>query len=352
MRAPIPVVGAGDGLENNQIVRVSSPGASLAVNDAYARSYDSGDNKNDFLSPNTVTGFTGLPNWPSAFIADPTARAPPRARLDRQAAVGATSPPAIRSRLDAALYGLHHQRHAKPGLCPFSMTGVTTGTWSLVITSGSFYRQIDNVTITHSTGVPNGATSPAWWVSGHIGTMLSSSSLGGYVEGRVTDLANVPLSGITISAGGITKTTGANGTYFAAVSSGQISVIANPNNVNTSYIQVFSAPTVQTGEFTTQNFILIQGGSLSGYITSATTPVPNFVVSALLGGSQYGQAASDSSGHFTIRNLSTGTYQVTPVLLSGQDSNPNFISGTVSSTGRSSSAPSPSRARSATSSAP
>jgi hypothetical protein len=162
--------------------------------------------------------------------------------------------------------------------------------------------------------------------------VINTISVNGFVKGQITDINNNPLSGIQVQAGGVSKTTGSNGTYFASVSSGPVAVIANPNNANTAYVQQIAMPTVLTGQIATQNFILTLGGRLQGYLTSATSPLPNFIVTANIGGSQYGSGTSDTTGIFTIRNLSTGTYTVQPVLEAGQDSSPNTITGTVSST--------------------
>jgi hypothetical protein len=50
-------------------------------------------------------------------------------------------------------------------------------------------------------------------------------------------------------------------------------------------------------------------------------------------GSQAGSGVTDASGNFTIRNISTGTYTVFPVLESGQDVSPNTLPATLSGSG-------------------
>lgn len=321
--------GGQDGIdEGNQVVRVSSPGASQAANSTYGKAYDSDNNENDFLYP--YSGFSGI-----AY--------PPR-NTSSAAQTVITGKPAIGAFISASdPFSGSTQTYSATvasatlslSYARFDLVGVTTGTWSLVIASGSYYAQIDSVTITQgaSTGAPNGATSPSWTLADYSSVKLASSALGGFLEGRVTNLSAVPLSGIQVLAGGTNKTTGVNGAYFAAVASGPVMVIANPNNANPSYIQQITMPTVNTGQITTQNFILSLGGSLQGYLTTGTTPLPNYIVTANIGGSQYGSGASNTTGIFTIRNLSTATYTVAPVLEAGQDSSPNSITATVSSTG-------------------
>lgn len=126
--------------------------------------------------------------------------------------------------------------------------------------------------------------------------------------------------------------TGSNGEYFASVSSGPVTIVANPSNANPAYTQETVFPTVESGQVYTQNFTLQLGGSLSGYITTGTGPLPNFPVTANMGGNQYGQGTTNTTGVFTIRNLSSGTYTVSPVVQVGQDSSPNSLEGTVVST--------------------
>lgn len=90
---------------------------------------------------------------------------------------------------------------------------------------------------------------------------------------------------------------------------------------------------METAKITNKDFTLQQGGRITGYATSGTTPLPGIVFTALIGGDQYGAGTSDSSGYFSILNVATGTYTVQPVLESGQDSNPNSKTGVVMGTG-------------------
>jgi len=324
---PLGSVGFDGIAEGDQIVRVSSPGASASVNAGYGQAYDSGDNRSDFLYP--YSGFSGL------------VYAPKNTASAAQAVIAGV--PAVGARVASSdpLSGSTQAYSASLAsgtlsllYAPFSLTGVSTGTWSVIAASGTYYKEVSGVAVSagQNTGIPNAATTPAWTLSGHYGLSLDSSTIQGFLEGTLTDISGSPLSGIQILAAGITGTTGANGAYFASASSGPVTVVANPNNLNPFYTQAIAGVTLESGQIATQNFTLVKGGALQGFLTTGTTPLPNILVTANIGGSQYGSGASGSSGYFTLRNLSTATFTVQPVLDPGQDSSPNSITATVSST--------------------
>ena len=164
--------------------------------------------------------------------------------------------------------------------------------------------------------------------------MLSTSSVGGFVKGVITDSNNALLNGITVQIGGTPKVTGANGQYFTSISSGAVTIVVNPNNGVGAYMQVIQTVTITQGAITTQDFTLPLGGRITGYVTTGTTPLSNQPITATSGsGGQAGAATTDASGNFSIRNLSTGTYTIFPVLETGQDANPNTFVPILSSTG-------------------
>lgn len=312
------------------IVRISSPLANFSVSDAYqyGRAYDSGNNAADFAyDPMWVQDITVAPR-PTTW-----ATYPPVAGVPAVGAVVASSDPYSGAVTISAAYissGSYSLLYA-----PYTLPGVTTGTWQVTVATAGYFNQYGNVTIDQgvSTGVPNGSTSPSWPASGTYSAMLSSSATAGFVKGTVYDINNNALSGLTVSGGGSSKITGSGGGYFLTVSTGSVQVIANPNNLNSQYVQTQTTLSVGLGEVVTQNFLVSKGGSFYGYLTSGTTPLPNYPVTAYQGGNQMGSGTSDTSGVFYIKNLSTGTYTVAPVLEVGQDSSPNSIDSTVVSTG-------------------
>ncbi|MBI4349724.1 MAG: carboxypeptidase regulatory-like domain-containing protein [Elusimicrobia bacterium] len=320
-----PLDGIGLG---NMIVRVSSPGAPvLSLFGSYGSAYDSDDNRSDFRFPSDT--FIGIPlNAGSVFDGEfPVIAGKPGIGAlvtSNDSLSGSTV--AYRDYIASTTYNLAFARYTIPA--------VSTGTWAVVIATNTYYKQISNVIVTANatTAIPNAATTPAEPYSGGVGQILSSHTLGGFVNGVVVDVNGSGVSGISVLAGGKATTTGANGRYFVQTSSGPIYVIANPNNANPVYIQDIAQVTLSAGEVATQNFTMLQGGLLTGYVTSGTTPLPNVVVAATLGGNQMGSGTSDTSGTFIIRNLSTGTYTIKPVLDTGQDSSPNSMSATVVST--------------------
>lgn len=325
---PDPAANDSPVAQGKQLVRVSSPAASLMTTGTYGKAYDSDDNRDDFLYQNDVFTFPPLP----LFFAPRTTSHPAETVLTGKPAVGAYvaatdslsgSTQAVRMSVSSGALSLDYAY--------FKVNSVATGTWSVVTATGAHYKEINNVVVGNGSNTPilNAVTDPAQLMAGHYHVFLDSAHVGGFVQGRVTSVNGLALSGITVNVGGVTKTTGANGTYFAKVSSGPVTVIANPNNANTTYQQGITLVDVAQGQIAAVDFILSQGGTITGFVTTGTTPLPNIVVTALISGNQYGTGTSDSAGTFYIRGVSTGTYTVQPVLEAGQDSNPNSYSGVV-----------------------
>lgn len=326
----IPDSAAYDGsvAQGIQIVRVSSPAASFQATLDFGRAYDSGDNRDDFLYANDTFAL------PFFYPPKSTAHGPHTVVSGKPAigALVATSDPlsgSTRAYAMSVASGALSLQYAY-----FALPGVTTGTWVVEVASGSYYKELSNAVVGHSgqvIGIPNAATNPTY-ASIDGGVKLDSHTTNGFITGRITGVFNNPLSGIQVQGGGALRTTGTNGSFFMSTTSGPVTIIANPGNANPSYVEQMAQITVETGQVTSQDFILSQGGALRGFVTTGTTPLSNFVVTANIGSSQWGQATTDGTGMFTIKNLSTGTYTVYPIVEAGQDTNPNTLSGTVSNT--------------------
>jgi len=327
---PNYLAGGRDGLQaGNQIVRVSTPGASLADMWTYGRAYDSNDNTRDFLYPSAV--FDGLVFTPRSTnnSAYPTITG----KVSTGAYISASDPNSG-STITYAAYitsgslSLPYSR--------FVLPGVSTGIWTVSMAYGSYAAFIDTVAVTQgaNTKIPNATTVPAWLGADLHHTQLASSTLSGFVKGVITNTSNVPINGITVQGGGGSKITGSNGVYFMPVSSGTVTIIANPNNLSPSYVQGIETVTITEGAVTTQNFTLNLGGRITGYVTTGTTPLAFQAIAATNGaGSQAGSGVTDTGGNFILRNISTGTYTVFPVLESGQDVSPNTLPAILTSAG-------------------
>lgn len=329
--------GINDGLGTplgKQIVRVSSPGINASTLGNYGRAYDSNSNAHDFLYEgayfNSFTHFVSPKSMASGAFAIVTGKVP---TLFGTTYVSASDPnsgstTAYTAYITSGALSLPYSH--------YQLAAVSTGTWSVVSAYSTYANSYENVVVTQNayTGVPNAATTPAWAGPALSHIQLTSTTTSGFIKGTITNSALAPLSGITVQGGGVTKITGPNGVYFMPVSSGVITIIANPNNANASYVQSIEAPTVTAGAVVTQNFVLALGGRITGYVTTGTTPLAFQAVTAITGGgSQAGSAVTDASGNFTMRNVSTGTYTVFPVLESGQDTAPNTLPADLTSLG-------------------
>jgi len=313
---PIPDDPTNDGLaEGRQFVRTSSP---AFVSSWTARSYDSGNNAFDFfyasaiivgqfysphysVQPEQIPG-TGVPGI-GAYVSAEDDLGPSATAEELFVTSGSLSLP----------------------YAHFELEGVSTGTWTLLISSGANFQKMTDVEVASSgssTGVPNFSTDPIWVSENMNSVMLGSSSAEGFVAGLVTDVNNVAIN-VDMDINGQPKTSGANGRYFAQVSSGVITVVANPLNANSLYVESIQQVTVQTGQLTTLDFSLSQGGVISGFVTTdGSSILPGVEFTAEISGAQYGAGTSDSSGYFYINNLGSGTYDVGPALDPSESSTP------------------------------
>jgi len=220
----------------------------------------------------------------------------------------------------------------------FTLVGVATGTWQVQISSGLLYLLVSSVSvpsINYSTSIPNGVTNPKWIVSGLSNLILNLNSESGIIYGRVLDPNNKPLSNIKILGEPEGEAiTNSAGYYALIVPSGTYSVTANPSMYNPSYTsETRDNIVVNLGEFNSGNdFILSGAGQLSGYVCNYNTsnPYPGISILAVdLNDNTVGETISGSDGKFYIRNISTGTYIIKPVLDTNQSSSPDSISAAV-----------------------
>ena len=231
----------------------------------------------------------------------------------------------------------------------FRLTEVATGTWRVVISSYVSNRfgthaltaEISTVTISYhgqELFIPSTTTVPSWTYPYNYSTFLTTVPAGGYIGGTVTNALGIPISpNIIVTVGGSKGAANTStGRYLIPVGTGTMNVVANPTNdvlYNPHYV-------TQTEEFvfvdygtvvSTVNFLLSQGGRVSGKVTrDGVNPLPNISIVALnASGASSGDNVTANDGKFTIINLATGTYTVQPVLDSGEKSSPVSLNALV-----------------------
>ena len=308
-----------DGIKDGwSALRFSEPGD---VGDAYGPAYDSGDNAADFLTPSeacliisTGISIAGLRNTTDS-VANLVSGVPLfGANITADDLLGPATN-AYSVTISSGIFGTTVTLTTE--VAYFELAGVSTGTWSVVSASGAYLESYAEVIVTQgvSTGISNASTQPAETLEGWANLFLDTQTLGGYVSGVISDNGGNPLSGIEVLAGGETKLTGSNGRYFVATTSGAVYITANPNNINTAYVESIELVDVETGELETVDITLSEGGVIMGFSSSdGNSILPNVQYAATISGAQYGLAVADASGNFYIKNLSTGTYDVAPIL--------------------------------------
>lgn len=302
-----------------QFVRKSSTSGVVA---GQGRCYDSHNNNKDVTERNPVT-FYPLNSSNTELI------------LAGKPAIGAmiSSPDGLSYSVTAAQIG-------SPPAAEFVLTSVATGQWSIMLTSGTFSRTISSVTVAtngETVMIPSAATSPPWPLTNYYSAFINQTADVGYISGRVTNAYNAPISApspIKVRVGPTEVAANpSTGRYIMAVSSGVYTVEANPNSDNSYYVyQTKDAVTVSLGVVTSGvNFVLSQGGLVSGWVTrDGINPLPNVSVIALDSDEAVlGVGISEQDGRFTILNLSTGTYTIKPELDAKETSIPDEISANV-----------------------
>jgi Domain of unknown function (DUF1929)/Carboxypeptidase regulatory-like domain len=136
----------------------------------------------------------------------------------------------------------------------------------------------------------------------------SSGPTTGAITGTVTDSSGTALSGATVSSGGISDTTQANGTYsLANVPAGAQTVTASLTGFQTGTQSV----TVTAGGTSTANFVLTQAPSIG----TVTGKITNIATGDVLSGAtmKWGNMAvsTNTTGVYTISNVSSGNQTLT-----------------------------------------
>ncbi len=319
-----PASGAGLAI-GEQFVRMTAPGA---VNPAYGNAYDSGNNNLNFVdslafsySPHNVASGNKVPMS------------------------GVPAPNALINMTDFLSGTVRSVATTMPGGYPvasFTIPSVATGTWSMNAYLNAWgkanFIQMNNIVIQPlvSTGVPNGSTAPNWVVPGSTNTLLTSTSNYAVIAGTILDPYGAPLPNIKVSFGAKTTFTGSDGSYFLVVPSGINTLYANTAYFNPAYTLGLLYLTVSAGNvYDPENITIYFGGTLQGYFQTPTgSPLPNRSAVAVFGiGNEYSQAVSDPTGYFYLRNITTGTYTITPALDNAEIAVPSSITGILSSTG-------------------
>jgi len=209
----------------------------------------------------------------------------------------------------------------------FELNYVATGTWSCSLPSTTYAFIVDSITVT------NGSTITLNSI------YLSSQVNWGYVSGSVTDIYGSDITpAIKILASDGNETYVSNKRYLLRVSTGTISITANPNNLNPSYVAISSDNiTINPGEIKSNiNFVLFQGARISGkvVIAGSTVAVPGVpILITDFYETPRDNQITDASGRFVTNVLSTGSYIVIPQTDSKESVIPSTYTLTLTSPG-------------------
>ncbi len=309
-----------DGIDQNigletgeQYVRYSS---TAGISSVWGRAYDSNNNSVDFHTSASIV----YPPYDSASGMAETVSGTP--------AAGAviTCTDGVSSSTEAWLTG------TRP-YATFTLVDVATGTWTLLLSSGALGMQDDTAGVLDAGAVyrlPSTAT------------VLSQEMTTGLISGRVLNAYGAAISpGIVVSPGGAGSNTTAsvsNGRYVLRVSTGFVDVTANPSSaVNASYVTLSSnSVPVELGQAHSDvDFVLYQGGKISGFVTrDGVNALPGVAVAIIdVNGLARDQQVTGLDGRFTTMTLSTGAYSVTPAISSREMATPDVSSVTLTVAG-------------------
>lgn len=304
---------SGNGLQiPEQLVRFAS---TAGVSALWGPAYDSSNNTVDFATA-TAPGVTpGLPphNTISPVVPFVAGKVPVGGVI--------SASDTLSSPMSAVAVG-------NPPYAAFTLTPVATGTWSVYIASRGYECQLATVAI---------ASAGSTYQFSSTATFLSQISTVGFIIGKVTNVAGVPLSGFPVNPGwaGPVANTDSTGRYILRVAPGLVDLIANQGGdpgASTSYIALTSAAVpVSLGVVTNNvNFMLSQGGSVTGFVTRDGSNALPGVAMALFdsNGQAHDQAVSNSSGRFTM-SASTGNYTIMGEVDTLESVSPSFTVVTI-----------------------
>ncbi|MFI5346914.1 MAG: carboxypeptidase regulatory-like domain-containing protein [Elusimicrobiota bacterium] len=299
--------------QGNELVRLSSPTFSADVVN-FGRAYNSQNNQADFLAPNAT--FSQLPYLPHNVSSGAYTV------ISGVPAVGAviSANDGLSDPATAYLRGF-------PPSANFLLTNIATATmpspWTVLITSGGYTLENDSVTVA-ATGSNYRFPSST--------TILNQNATQGFISGTVTDILGNPITAPSLIQvnpgvnGAPQNASAASGRYLLRVSTGSVDVIANPNYLNNNYVSGSSlSVTVALGQISDGvNFMLSQGGQISGFVTrDGVNALPGVAVTAFdINGYARDTRVTDNNGRFTTLTIASGTYSVAPELDSLENSSP------------------------------
>lgn len=316
--------------KNEQYVRYTSTAGAAS---GFGNSYDSNDNIIDFWDNTNMTGTSAIP---------------PRNKYDTNVNIAGTpAVGAIVSCEDGVSLPVIASTVGFTVPCAqFILPEVATGTWRVFIASetpsGTLCMEISTVIVAAANQtyrIPNASSIPSWPATGYYSAFLSSEPVGGFVCGKVLNASLGPISPnivITANNGAKTVANTTNGRYILTVASGTYTIIANPTNDvqnNPTYVMATQPNvTIPFGKIVSDvDFVLSQGGKIKGWVTrDGVNALPGISVAAYnSAGAEMGEDVSGSDGKFTIINLATNTYTVSPLLDSGEKCNPSTLNALV-----------------------
>lgn len=296
-----------------QYVRFAS---TSGISGSFGPAYDSNNNNADFGEYN------------------PISIAPSDSGITKTAVSGTPAAGAVISCSDGLSSSAEAALYGNPPYAYFSLVDVATGAWTVLITSGIYGIQNDTVTIPAAGSVYTFASTTSF---------LTQEFTQGIITGKVLNALGAAISApsaIVLSPGGAGNDTYANastGRYTLRVGSGPVDVTANPGNANPNYVSISSLTiTVETGQVRSGvDFILYQGGRISGFITrDGINALPGVAVAVLdSNGASRDQQVTGSDGRFITINLSTGAYTVEPALGSRESASPSTTTVTLTTPG-------------------
>jgi len=292
-----------------QYVRFAS---TSGLSTSFGPSYDSNNNNVDFGEHN------------------PISIAPSNSGITKTAISGTPAAGAIVSCSDGISSSVESSIYGNPPCARFLLVDVASGTWTVLITSGVYGVQNDTVTIP--------AENSVYTFTGSAG-FLTQEFTQGIITGRVLNALGAAIaapSAIVVSPGGAGNNTFANtstGRYSLRVAPGPVDVTANPGNANINYVSISSLTIpAETGLVRSGvDFVLYQGGRISGFITrDGINALPGVAVAVFDSNSvARDQQVTGSNGRFITVSLATGVYTVEPALGSKESSSPSVSSVTI-----------------------
>jgi hypothetical protein len=198
----------------------------------------------------------------------------------------------------------HYLDTAQDGTDPHIIKNTTESLASGLCTPASpymSYTQVQHLTAGETLDFCIGRGGAHYYADATQVDLTIATAAAGFLSGTVSGPSGI-LAGASVAAGGVTVTTGTDGTYSILLPVGSYTVSAVKSGYNA---QEFTGVAVNDNDTTTQDFSLTERRGIHGYVYTTGGVVVSGATVTILGGET---TTTDSAGYYSLYVATDGTY--------------------------------------------